>query len=56
MGMLNHPHHLRDIILVLLLTKVFLILAFKIVASYLGFEPIRNIKSESSIPLIVRIK
>ena len=38
--------------LVLLLTKDFLILAFNIVASYLGLVPIKKIKSDCSIPLI----
>ena len=35
--------------------KVFLILAFTIVASNLGLDPINKIKSESSIPLIVEL-
>ena len=47
-----HSHNGNEYILVLLFRKDFLILAFKIVASNLGFEPIKNIKSESSIPLI----
>ena len=39
-------------IFVELFKKDFLILAFKIVASNLGFVPIKKIKSDSSIPLI----
>ena len=37
-------------------TKVFLILAFKIVASRLGFVPTKSIKSDSSMPLIEELK
>ena len=46
---------LSEIIFVLLFTYDFLILAFIIVASYLGFVPTNKIKSDSSIPFIVEL-
>ena len=49
---IKSPKSFNEITLVLLFKKDFLILAFKIVASYLGFVPIKKIKSDSSIPLI----
>ena len=42
-------------IFVELFTNDFLILEFKIVASNLGFVPIKKIKSDSSIPLIFEL-
>ena len=54
-GYVRSPTSERDKIFVKLFTYDFLILAFKIVASNLGFVPIKKIKSDSSIPLIFEL-
>ena len=54
-NMQNESTSLIEKILVLLFTKAFLIRAFNIVASNLGFVPTKIIKSLSSIPFIFEL-